>query len=175
MHHSASTSQQAPVGRAAIAHIDAAAQLQQAQKVAVSSAMAAAKTPLRKDGSGELMGRVSDMEQASPGRSDRKREKVARQDRKRSKPSKDKDDKRHKKKNKHERHEHRQERPGRSDKELLDNATALLSSEVLSQKVSTAEIMAVAAQLHKKSKKHREKNQKHSSSKHHKRRREHSP
>lgn len=109
----------------------------------------------------------------SPRSSDDERGNAIRQDRKKTKQHQDKDDKRQKKKHKDE---HKQtERHGRSEKELLDNATALLSGEVLAQNVSTAEIMAVAAQLNKKNKKHRDKKHKHGSSKSHKRRREHSP
>lgn len=173
-----SSSQRPPEGGVAAAHIDAAAQLQQAQKVAVSSAIATLDGggcggPSTSGGNGrELRGDVPEAGQDSPGSSDTERERSACQDRKRSKTHKDKDDKRHKKKHKHE---HKQERDGRSDRKLLDNATALLSNEVLAQNVSTAEIMAVAAQLNKKNKKHRDKKHKHGSSKHHKRRREHSP
>lgn len=175
---------------AGTSHRDAAAQLQEAQKATVKSMMAALDRgdptmPSTSNGNGTQW-RQEPTEEAAYAfptkHSDDEEERHGRRDRKRSKrdKSKDKDSDRRKKRHKYE---DRQERRDRSDRDLLHNATALLSGEVLAQNVSTAEIMAVAAQLKKQTKKDKDKGKKrkhhsskhHSSSKHHTSKRERSP
>jgi hypothetical protein len=159
-------------------HLDAAAKLHGARRLAMSAARAALDEEACTGGEhGEGLGREQSPGEEHGRGSDRRHtfdgEKDDSSGHKKTRSPSHTAEKRHKK-NKHK-HEHRHERHGAPNRQLLDNAKAILSGEVLSLNVSTAEIMAVAAQLNKKSKKHREKKHKHGSSKHHKHRRQHSP